>query len=118
MGKMLVVVQGEWVAPRFDLATEVLLAAADRGRAEGDIREILLPGPSAEEMCGLIVKEGVTLVVCGGIEEEHYQYLCWKGVMVLDRVIAPAKQALELAAGGRLAAGAVLRQTVSGEGRP
>lgn len=112
--RILLTLQGEVVAPRFDLATEVLIARAERGALVEPPREILLPGPSGEELCALVIKEGVTHLVCGGIEEEHYQYLTWKGVVVFDRVIGTGVVALRRAMDGSLLAGAVLREKANG----
>lgn len=109
--KILLVLQGAWIAPRFDLATEVLVIQTDdRGISAGEPREILLPGPSAEELCSLVLKEGITHVVCGGIEEGHYQYLTWKGVKVMDNIIGTGKEVVRhFLAGGELIPGTVLR---------
>ncbi len=106
--KLLVVVEGRQVAPRFDLALEALIVGRFGG-SPVDERDILLPGPSADELCGLILKEGVGCVICGGIEEAHYQYLRWKKIEVLDRVIGAVKDVLPLALAGDLRAGAVVR---------
>ena len=115
--RILLTLQGEVIAPRFGLATEILIARVERGELVEQPREILLPGPSGEELCGLVIKEGVTHLVCGGIEEEHYQYLTWKGVVVLDRVIGSGLLALRRLLVGKLGAGAVLRgKTSGGEG--
>lgn len=109
--KVLLVLQGAWIAPRFDLATEVVVIQADdQGGPVGEPREILLPGPSAEELCALILKEGVTHVICGGIEEGHYQYLTWKGLQVLDNIIGTGTVVLRrFLAEGRLDPGIVMR---------
>ncbi|MCK5231186.1 MAG: hypothetical protein KAR13_13015 [Desulfobulbaceae bacterium] len=106
--RILLVLQGDWIAPRFDLATEVLLAIIHKGKVEGKPREILLSRLSGEELCGLIVKKDVTHVICGGIEEGHYQYLTWKGVDVIDQVIGKARYALRLAKTGQLVCGTVI----------
>jgi hypothetical protein len=109
--KILLVLQGPWIAPRFDLATEVLIIRTDdQGRPTGEPREILLPGPSAEELCSLILKEGVTHVICGGIEEGHYQYLTWKGLKVMDHLIGTGKEVVRrFLAQGKLDPGSVMR---------
>lgn len=112
--RILLTLQGEVVAPRFDLANEILIARGERGELVEPPREILLPGPSGEELCGLVVKEGITHLVCGGIEDEHYQYLIWKGVVVLDRVIGPGLLALRLVLDDKLEAGMVLRDKANG----
>lgn len=56
----------------------------------------------------MTLTEGITTVICGGIEEEYYQYLTWKRVKVIDSVIAPYELALEFAIRGRLEPGANL----------
>ena len=112
--KLLITLRDSDIAPRFDLATEVLIVEFDGNKAAAKPRNILLPGPSADELCSLIIKEGVSLVICGGIEEAHYQYLVWKKIRVIDKVIGPAALALPLAQTGTLKSGAILR-TSTGE---
>lgn len=108
--KLLVPLLGEQVAPRFDLAVEVLIVCGDEtGQLSGEPRIVLLPGPSADELCGLILKEGVELVVCGGIEESHFQYLAWKKVRVIDRVIGSWPGVVGPAMAGELEVGAIVR---------
>jgi predicted Fe-Mo cluster-binding NifX family protein len=107
--KILITIQGEQVAPRFDLCSEVLIVSSDgQGHMRGDPRTVLLPGPSSDELCGLAIREEVSLLICGGIEETHYQYLAWKKISVIDRVIGTWARALALALAGRLANGAIL----------
>lgn len=105
---LLVPLLGETVAPRFDLAREVLIARARRGRLSGEPRVVLLPGPSAEEICRLVLAERITHVVCGGIEDVHYQYLTWKKVEVVDRVIGNWEGALRLLLSSELRPGAIV----------
>lgn len=109
--KVMLVLQGAWIAPRFDLATEVLIIQTDDGgRPVGEPREILLPGPSAEDLCGLILKEGISHVICGGIEGGHYQYLTWKGLQVVDHIIGTGPEVVRhFLAKGSLDRGIVLR---------
>lgn len=59
-------------------------------------------------MCSLIIREEVSLVICGGIEESHFQYLIWKKIEVIDRVIGPANQAIALAIVKQLRPGAIV----------
>jgi predicted Fe-Mo cluster-binding NifX family protein len=67
-----------------------------------------LPQASAEDLCQLILNEGVEVVICGGIENEYYEYLCWKKITVYDSVIALYSQALRAVVDGRLHSGAIL----------
>ncbi len=107
--KMLITIWGKDVAPRFDLASEVLMAGVEP--ETGEVKEkktLVLPVTSAEELCRFILSEGVELVVCGGIENEYYQFLVWKNVKVIDSVTGPHSKALVLAARGELEQGAIL----------
>ncbi len=106
---VLIPLLGDAVAPRFDLATEVLIAGARKGRLSGEPRVVLLPGPSADGLCSLVLEEHVTHVVCGGIEDAHYQYLTWKKVEVVDRVIGNWEGVLRLLLSRELRPGMIVR---------
>lgn len=101
--RVLVTVQDHQVSPRFDMTLEIIIA--EKGLEGGTLNEkyFLLAEPSAEELCNLIQKENVQAVICGGIEEEYYQYLTWKKVKVFCNVIGPAGKGLLSWAGGVLA---------------
>ncbi|MBM9519375.1 hypothetical protein JWG39_06000 [Desulforhopalus vacuolatus] len=107
--KLLIPTCGNHVAPRFDNATEVLIATCYDRQLLEEPRFILLANPSAEGLCDMILKEQVKCVVCCGIEEEHYRFLKWKKITVIDSVIGRWKPALDLAVGGELSAGDILR---------
>ncbi len=111
--KILVTLRDDDIAPRFDLTTEVLIVETGNSTPDANPRNILLPGASADELCSLIIKEGVTLVICGGIEDAHFQYLGWKKIQVIDKVIGPAAEALRLAQAGLLQTGAIVGQGVT-----
>ncbi|GAB6057434.1 NifB/NifX family molybdenum-iron cluster-binding protein [Desulfonatronum parangueonense] len=102
---VLVVVHEGEVAPRFDHVLEAVLATED----EDAKHNLIMPQSSAEELCHLILKENVQEVVCGGIEDEYYQYLTWKKVKVLDNVIGPVDWALQRWKSGDLQAGDIHR---------
>ncbi len=106
--KILITLQNNNVAPRFDLTTEVMIARITRGKISGTPRTILLSGPSSDELCSLAIKEEVSLVICGGIEDAHFQYLAWKKIDVIDRIIGPAEEALTLAISKKLQPGAII----------
>jgi predicted Fe-Mo cluster-binding NifX family protein len=106
--KLLITIWRDQVAPRFDLTSEVLVATVDSSGEVLNARTVVLPTVSAENLCHMILTEGITAVICGGIEEEYFQYLTWKKVTVIDSVIGPYNLALEFAKDGRLEAGAIL----------
>jgi predicted Fe-Mo cluster-binding NifX family protein len=103
--KILIPLYGDDVSPRFDLATEVLMAVMDPGGERIEERMVVLPEASAEKLCHLVLTENITVVICGGIEEEYYQYLKWKRVRVLDAVAGAYQSALKRFAEGRLQPG-------------
>jgi predicted Fe-Mo cluster-binding NifX family protein len=106
--KVLIALHGNEVAPRFDLATEVLIASlAPDGTVQED-KILVLPRASAEKLCHMILTEDVGAVICGGIEDEYFQYLTWKRVKVLDSVMGPFETALERFREGSLQEGAIL----------
>ena len=96
------------VSPRFDLTTEVIMTELSSNRSVAGERTIVLPHASAEDLCHLILTEGVDTVICGGIEDEFYQYLTWKKVKVIDSVIGPWTKALDLHRTRNLQAGAII----------
>jgi predicted Fe-Mo cluster-binding NifX family protein len=106
--KILITIKKNEVSPRFDLTSEILITETDGQKVAGDPRIILLPGSSGEDICGLAIKENIALVICGGIEEAHYDYLCWKKIKVVDGVIGPYQQALHDAMANKLKPGMVL----------
>ena len=106
--KILVTLVEDDVAPRFDLTTEILTAMIPPDGQIEEERTMVLPHASAEDLCRLILSEGVQAVICGGIEEEFYEYLTWKKVQVLDSIIGPWSTALREMQLGRLKTGAVL----------
>ena len=106
--KILVTLQGEDVAPRFDTCREVLIAVEGQGSTRHDLETVVLPGESAEDLCSLILREQIDTVICGGIEEEYFQFLVWKRVNVVDFVVGPWSRALDSAADGTLKSGDVL----------
>lgn len=106
--KILIPLHENEVAPRFDLATEVLIVAGGSRGISKNRRIVALPRPSAEEVCKLATTEGITLVICGGIEETYYQYLVWKRIEVIDSVVGSSSAALRRFAAGSLRPGTIL----------
>jgi hypothetical protein len=102
MRKLLIPLQGDFVAQRFDLAAEVVVVRFDHGQYAAPPKTVILERPSDEELCQMIVRSNVTDVVCGGIDELHYNFLTWKKVSVIDAVIGGWRAALERAVAGTL----------------
>lgn len=96
------------VAPRFDLASEVLLVTVDATGREVRRQELVLAHASADDLCDLILDREVSVVITGGMEEEHYHYLRWKRLAVLDGVAALAEDALARHLRGELEPGDIL----------
>ncbi len=96
--------------PRFDLAAEVWIGLQGPDGTFVEERTIVLPQASAENLCHLILSEGAQVLVCGGIEQEYYDYLVWKKVTVYDGVIATVGLVKEALAKGTLTSGAILME--------
>jgi len=94
--KVLITIRGDFVSPRFDLTGEVLIATIYDRKLLEEPRSIILSEYSAEKICDLALKEKVQIVICGGIEEKHYQFLTWKKIKVLDSVIGPYQDVINM----------------------
>jgi predicted Fe-Mo cluster-binding NifX family protein len=92
--KILIPIYEDEISPRFDLAAEALIVSRLEPLGEIDEKIVVLYNRSAEKLCHLILTEGIRTVICGGIEEEYYQYLVWKRVEVFDSIIGPWRDAL------------------------
>lgn len=106
--KVMIAISGSDVAPRFDLTVEAIIVQIENGELTHEPRELVLSEPSGDELCGLAVSEAVDLVVCGGIDEIHYEYLAWKKIGIIDGVIGSYLRALDFLREDRLAVGAIL----------
>ena len=106
--KILIPLYDNDVAPRFDLATEVVIVSVREEAGDVEERMVVLPKASAEQLCHLIITEGIHVVICGGIEDTYYQYLTWKRVEVIDSVIGSYESALKRFDAGLLKSGSVL----------
>lgn len=109
--KILITAQGDFVAQRFDLTAEVVIATVDKGLPIGKPRTIIMDRPSPEDLCNMIMEENIALVICGGIEDRHYQFLTWKKIRVIDFVIGDHDSVLKKAVTGDLKAGDMIPLT-------
>lgn len=108
MEKILIPIYDNELAPRFDLAGEVLIVSITRETSVmGQVEEkvVVLESPSAEAMCRLAIKENVQTVICAGMEKEYFDFLEWKGIRVLDDICGQVDIILEAFLGGKLTAG-------------
>lgn len=108
MNRLLIPLYGNDVAPRFDLATEVIIIAEKQEKQFDQEKIVVMPQSSADQLCHLVLTENINTVICGGIEEEYFQYLTWKRIKVLDSVAGPWEKALHHFSKGLLESGSVL----------
>ena len=106
--KILIPLHENDVAPRFDLATEVLIVTGSGNSGSADKRMVVMPWASADQLCHLIITENIHTVICSGIEDDYYQYLTWKRIEVIDSVIGSSEAALERFVEGTLKPGEIL----------
>ncbi|MBU0945407.1 MAG: hypothetical protein KJ804_05020 [Proteobacteria bacterium] len=114
--KVMITIRGEFVSPRFDLSPEVLIATYYDQELLEEPRSIIVSDVSAEIICDLALKENVAIVVCGAIEEQHYQFLTWKKITVIDAVIGPYVDVLQSVMDNTLQSGAILAGAGAKEG--
>ncbi|MFW2367200.1 MAG: NifB/NifX family molybdenum-iron cluster-binding protein [Desulforhopalus sp.] len=113
--KILITVRGDFVSPRFDMSSEVIIATCyDRHLLE-DPRSLILSNVSAEVICDLVLREDIKVVVCGGIEEQHYQFLTWKDITVFDSVIGPHGKVLDMILDNTLTPNTIVQKITSRE---
>lgn len=74
------------VAPRFDLATEVMIAIVSKDNTVEEQKIIVLPRSSPEDICHRILSEDIKILICGAIEEKYYHFLKWKKISIFDNV--------------------------------
>jgi len=108
MSRVLLALEGNDIAPRFDLAPEVLIVTLGTDGQPPESKDLVLARPSAETLCHVVAAENVETVVCGGIEDEYLQYLEWKKVRVIHSVIGSAESVLERLRDGTLSSGDIL----------
>jgi predicted Fe-Mo cluster-binding NifX family protein len=109
--KILITAQGDFVAQRFDLTAEVVIATVEGGEPAGKPRTIIMDRPSPEDLCNMIMEEKIAMVICGGIEDRHYQFLAWKKIQVIDFVVGDHQSVLKRAIAGDLQSGDLLPLT-------
>lgn len=106
--KILIPISGGDVAPRFDFATEVVIMTISKGNTVEEERTVILPRASAEKLCHLILTENINTVICNAIEDEFFQFLQWKQIIVFDSVVSTWEDAFKQFLDGNLASGDIL----------
>ena len=91
--KVLIPLYKDEVSPRFDLSVEALIVHYEE-KVRKEEKTIVLQRASSEDLCYLILVEKIDIVICGGIEDEYYQYLKWKKVEVIDSVAGTVQKIL------------------------
>ena len=110
MKNVLLVLDRKNIAPRFDLALELLIVSLGNDGKPVERRDEVLARPSAEALCRMVSSENAQTVICGGIEKEYLQYLGWKNVEVIHSIIGPAEVAVSRYRKGALKSGDLLSE--------
>ncbi len=84
--RVMIPVYKDEVAPRFDLSTEVMIALISGENTVEEQKTIILPRSSPEDLCHRILSENVSILICGAIEDEYYQFLKWKKMSIFDNI--------------------------------
>ncbi len=110
--KITITVHQNRIAPRFDLTTEVLIILISNNLVIEEKKSIVLPRSSADELCHLLLSENINTLICGGIEEEYYQFLKWKKIDVFDSVVGNCTVAFKNWQENTLASGDILSDRI------
>ena len=78
--RIMVKPRSDFVSPRFDKSLEVIIATCYDQQLLEEPHSLVLSNVTAEVICDLALKEKIDIVICGGIEEQHYQFLIWKKI--------------------------------------
>ncbi len=108
MKKVLLVLEGNDIASRFDLAMELLIVSPGRDGKPAERRDVVLARPSAEALCRVATSENVHTVICGGIEKDYLEYLGWKNVEVIHSIIGSGEAVLSRFRKGALKSGDII----------
>ncbi len=100
------------VAPRFDLATEVMVAIVFEKNIVEEKKIIVLPRSSPEDLCHRMLAENIDVLICGGIEDEYYQFLKWKKILIFENVSGKWEEAFKGYLEDSLSSGNLLCQRV------
>ena len=106
--KITIPVHQKEIAPRFDLATEVLIILISGGSIVEEKKTIVLPRSSADELCHLLLSKNVNTLICGAIEDEYYQFLKWKEIQIFDSIVGNWSDAFKRWGEKKLACGDIL----------
>jgi predicted Fe-Mo cluster-binding NifX family protein len=115
--RILIPILDNEIAPRFDLATDVLIVTlvwVDGRIVDREDKVVVLDHPSPEAVCRLVIVHTVNTVICGGIEGEYYDFLEWKGAQVLDDVVGSTADVMNVFLAGELESGMILRREDNG----
>lgn len=97
--RALIVLCRNEVSPRFDMTAEALIVPLPEFPVEGirleDCKHLVLAHASGEELCDVITRSSIAVVVCGGIEEDYFHYLRWKRIEVLNDVMGSVEAVLD-----------------------
>jgi predicted Fe-Mo cluster-binding NifX family protein len=92
--KVAIPVFGERVSPRFDCARAILLIHTGAGRIRGR-QKLVTSDWKAQERINRLVKLGVEMVICGGIDRWSADALRSAGVTVRGCVFGEVENVLE-----------------------
>jgi len=94
---------GDQVAPRFDVARSMLMAAVDQGRVVWS-KAVECDGPEGYRRVRLLRIHQVTVLICGGINTSYRDLLVASGVAVIPKYSGTVQDAIDDYLCGRISA--------------
>lgn len=80
----------ERVSPHFGASSKILVLEANGTRVRRETVQDL-EGRSPMEMVRSIIALGIECLICGGIQQQHKEWLVNKGITVVDNQKGPAR---------------------------
>jgi predicted Fe-Mo cluster-binding NifX family protein len=115
--KIIIPVDQKEIAPRFDLATEVLIILISNNSIVEEQKTVVLSRSSADELCHLLLAENANTLICGAIEDEYFQFLKWKKIQIFDSIIGNWSSAFKRFRAKELSCGDILSpRMIEGKG--
>jgi predicted Fe-Mo cluster-binding NifX family protein len=102
--KVAVMLYGARVSPRFNYSQRALIVEMD-GRQEIYRRKMPVQGCAPEQITELLLKEGVELVICGGINHCFQEFFKERGIAVIWGIIGDLEHVLTAFQANQLVAG-------------
>lgn len=89
------------VAPRLDTADNILFTTIEDGKVKGE-EEVRVIGIHPMKMAHWFKEEGVTVLICCGIDRFCYQFMFDSNILIFPRIVGDVNKAVNAYLNGNL----------------